>query len=71
MKVKLQITQEKLLPPNVNPYLIFFKCFPVSHIINYVKSVHIQEFFWSAFSRIQTEYRDLQSKGIYRVNLRI
>ena len=28
------------------------------------------EFFWSVFSRIRTEYEDLQSKSLYSVQMR-
>ena len=34
------------------------------------KSVQIQSFFWSVFSRIRTEYRDLRSKSPYSVRVR-
>ena len=35
-----------------------------------VKSVQIGSFFWSLFSRIPTEYKDLQSKSPYSVRIR-
>ena len=35
-----------------------------------VKSVQIRSFFWSAFSRIWTEYGDLRSKSPYSVQIR-
>ena len=35
-----------------------------------VKSVQIESFFWSLFSRIPTEYKDLQSKSPYSVRIR-
>ena len=35
-----------------------------------VKSVQIRSFFWSVFSRIWTEYRDLLSISPYSVPLR-
>ena len=35
-----------------------------------MKSVQIRSFFWSVFSRIRTEYRDLRSKSPYLVRIR-
>ena len=41
----------------------------LSHKVNkhWVKSIQIQSFFWTAFSCVQTEYGDLQSKYPYSV----
>ena len=35
-----------------------------------MKSVQIRSFFWPIFSRIRTEYGDLQSKSPYLVQMR-
>ena len=35
-----------------------------------VKSVQMRSFFWSVFSRIRTEYRDLLCKSPYSVRMR-
>ena len=35
-----------------------------------MKSVQIRSFYWSAFSRIRTEYGDLRSKYPYSVQMR-
>ena len=49
--------------------LIFFlkiRIYSALHIpIHCVKSVQTRSFFWSVFSRIRTEYRDLRSKSPY------
>ena len=34
------------------------------------KNVQIRRFFWSVFSRIWTEYRDLSNKSLYSVQIR-
>ena len=36
-----------------------------------MKNVGIRSFFWSVFSRIPTEYRDLQIKSRYLVRMRV
>ena len=35
-----------------------------------VKSTQIQSFLWSVFSRIRTEYEDLDSQSLYSVRIR-
>ena len=39
--------------------------------LHLVKSVQIRSFFWSVFSRIRTEYRDLLHKSRYSVRIQI
>ena len=41
-----------------------------STLLHCVERVQIQCFFWSLFSRIWTEYRDLRSKYLYSVQVR-
>lgn len=55
------------MPLNASPYLIFSS---ITHDTMRKKCYNL-EFFWPAFSRNQTEYRDLKSKKIYKVSLRI
>ena len=38
--------------------------------VHCVKSVHIRSFFWSVFSRIQTEYTEIQSIPPFSVRMR-
>ena len=39
-------------------------------LLHCVKSVQIRSFFWSVFSRIQTEYRKIRSISLYSVRMR-
>ena len=40
------------------------------YIIHYVKSVQIRSFFWSIFSRIQAQYREILCISPYSVRMR-
>ena len=42
---------------------LYFSCF---RIFQFVKSVNIQSYFWSVFSYIRIEHRDLLGKSEYR-----
>ena len=42
----------------------------LTNIPHCVKSVQIRSFFWSVFSRIQTEYREIRSISLYSVRMR-
>ena len=49
---------------------LFFFAFQFSHKNSSLgKKCPFSEFFWSTFSRIRTEYADLQSKSPYSVRM--
>ena len=52
-----------------NVYIRYIN-FPNIYHKHCAKGVHIQSFFWSAFSRICSEYGDLLSKSLYSVQIR-
>ena len=48
----------------VNNYFVFFKLFPILKFksLHCLKSIQIRSFFWSLFSRIQTEYEKIRTR---------
>ena len=66
--------QSKLLTASIKvpifiEFIIFHSCVTIRNM-HCVKSVQIQSYFWSAFSRIRTEYGGIRSISPYSVWMR-
>ena len=48
---------------------VFWRCMTKANIFHCLKSVQIRSYFWSVFSCIPTEYRDLLRKSPYSVGI--
>ena len=65
----------RLVSQNAMPSLFFRVLLDLDNLRiwlfqNYVKSVQIQSFFWSVFSRIRAEYGEIRSISPYSVRMR-
>ena len=67
LNLTLDMLVEKMCMPETFHLLSGFKLSSLACITYCVKSIQIWSFFWSVFSRIRTEYRDMTDKSPYPV----